>query len=111
MAQSMLLFVGLAAAPEATDDQTRSYNDSWGEWMGGLARDRALPAGAPFVPGGKRVEGDAATDLVLDRVDVGGFALIDATSLDDAVAIAKRAPHMALGGATLVRPCVALGAP
>jgi hypothetical protein len=109
MAQFMLLFVGLAAAPQASDDQTRDYNDRWGEWMGGLARDGALRGGAPFEPGGKRVERDDAADLVLDRVDVGGFALVEAPSLDAAVAIAQTAPHMALGGTTLVRPCVPVG--
>jgi hypothetical protein len=34
--------------------------------------------------------------------------VVNADSLDDAIAIARDAPPMALGGTTIVRPCVEL---
>jgi hypothetical protein len=34
--------------------------------------------------------------------------VVSAASLDDAIAIAREAPHMALGGTTIVRPCIEL---
>jgi len=49
-----------------------------------------------------------STDLQLQEVDIGGSLLINAESLEDAVEIAQQAPHMALGGTTIVRPCMAL---
>jgi len=32
--------------------------------------------------------------------------VVNTDSLDDAIAIAREAPHMALGGSTIVRPCI-----
>jgi hypothetical protein len=32
--------------------------------------------------------------------------VVNASSLDDAIAIAREAPHMALGGSTIVRPAI-----
>ena len=46
-------------------------------------------------------------DLVLDRVDIGGYALVTADSIEDAAEFARQAPHTALGGSTIVRPLMA----
>jgi hypothetical protein len=105
----MLLFRGLAAAPEAEDEQTAEYNARWASWMGGLAERGALLSGAPFGPGGSVVTGVEVSRLELERVDIGGFALIEAESEGAAVEIAKSAPHAVLGGTTVVRPLIAVG--
>jgi hypothetical protein len=34
--------------------------------------------------------------------------VVNTGTLDDAIAIAREAPHMALGGSTVVRPCIEL---
>jgi hypothetical protein len=107
MAQFMLLFVGLAAPVQADDALTQAYEEKWADWMGGLAREGALSSGGPFLASGKRVDRDATADLALDTVDIGGYALIDVASIEDAVEIAQRAPHTALGGSTIVRPIMA----
>jgi uncharacterized protein YciI len=107
----MLLFLGLAAAPEATDAQTTDYNRRWGEWMGALAAKGALVAAGPFQPHGKVVSSDGVTDLELDRIDIGAFALIEADSDEAANEIAGSTPHMELGGKTIVRPLVPLPPP
>jgi hypothetical protein len=104
----MLLFRGLAAAPHATDEQTLDYNRQWGEWIGRLASRDALVASAPFQPRGAVVASDSVRELELAPIDIGGFALIEATE-DEAVEIAGQAPHIALGGTTVVRPVVDLG--
>jgi hypothetical protein len=105
----MLLFVGLAAAPESTDQQTADYNRQWGEWMGSLAASGSLEAGAPFQPSGSVVSSSGVEALELQRMDIGGFALIEADSEQLAVAAANRAPHTALGGRTIIRPLIELG--
>jgi hypothetical protein len=107
MAQFMLLFVGLAAPEQADDSLTKAYEAKWATWMTGLARDGALSSGGPFLAAGKRVDRDATADLSLDMVDIGGYALVDVASIDDAAEIAQRAPHTALGGSTIVRPIMA----
>jgi hypothetical protein len=64
-------------------------------------------AGGPLQPRAQRVDRDGVTDIELDRIDVGGYALVSADSIDLATAIAATAPHTALGGSTIVRPVLA----
>ena len=109
MANYLLLFLGRAAQPAADDDETVAYTARWREYMGGLAQSGQLRAGAPLVPSGRLVAGDGVTDLELAEVDIGGFLVIEADSLGAAEDIAGRAPHIELGGSTIVRECLAVG--
>jgi hypothetical protein len=104
----MLLFLGLAAAPETTDAQTADYNQRWGAWMGALAAKGALVAGGPFQPHGSLVSSDGVAELRLERVDIGGFVVIEVDSDEAANEIAGSTPHVELGGETIVRPLVEL---
>lgn len=101
-----LLFEGLAASPAATDEQTVDYNERWTNWMGELAKAGVLVAGGPFEPRGNVVTAARIDELELQRVDIGGFLLIDADGEETANAIARAAPHVALGGSTIVRPVI-----
>jgi hypothetical protein len=105
----MLLFVGLGAQPEATDEQTANYNAEWGEWMGALANRGALLSGAPLEARGSVVSAEGSEELRLDTVDIGGFALIEAADEASAADVARQAPHTALGGRTIVRPLAEVG--
>jgi hypothetical protein len=101
-----LLFQGLAATPAATDEQTVDYNKRWASWMGELAKAGVLIAGGPFEPRGNVVTAERIDELELQRVDIGGFLLIDADDEPAANAIARAAPHVELGGSTIVRPMI-----
>ena len=109
MANYLLLFLGRAAQPRGTDDETVAYNARWAEYMGGLASAGQLRGGAPLVPSGRLVAADGASDLELAVVDIGGFLVIEAESLGAAEDIARRAPHIKLGGSTIVRECLVVG--
>lgn len=109
MTDFLLLFVGLTAQPDANDAQTVDYNRQWVEYMGGLGQAGKLRSGAPLEAGGKTVSKDGATDFVPEDVDIGGFLVIAADSPEEAAEIASRAPHIALGGTTIVRPCLPTG--
>jgi len=74
--------------------------------MAGLASKGILVSGLPLEWRGKVVKKDAVSDLQLQQEDIGGYLLIRAGSLDEAVEIAKQAQHKALGGTTIVRPCL-----
>jgi hypothetical protein len=106
MAQFLLLFEGFAAPEQADDAETQAYTAKWMDWMAGLARDGVLVSAAPLLDTGKRVDRDGAHDLALERVDVGGYALVEAASLEATAEIARTAPHTALGGSTIVRPVI-----
>jgi hypothetical protein len=109
MATYLLLFIGRPGAPDANDAQTADYNRRWGEYMGGLAQAGRLRAGAPLENAGTAVSADRVDELELADVDIGGFIVVEADSLEAADEIAAGAPHIALGGTTIVRPCRAIG--
>ena len=105
----MMLYLGLAAEPSADDQQTLDYNQKWAEYMKGLAAAEALESGSPFAPDGRIVQRDGISPVELAEVDIGGYALINAESLDAAIELAQRAPHIELGGTTIIRPCSPIG--
>jgi hypothetical protein len=105
----MMLYVGLAARPGADDRQTQDYNQQWTDYMRELAMSGALESSAPLVAGGQEVTRESVSPFEPAEFDIGGYALVTADSLDAATEIAKRAPHIALGGRTIVRPCIDVG--
>jgi hypothetical protein len=88
----LLLFVGRADQPAADDAQSQEYNRKWVEWMATLARQGRMESGLPLEPNGKVVKQDSVTDLQLKTEDTGGYMIVSAASLDEAVEIAKQAP-------------------
>jgi hypothetical protein len=108
MAKFLFLMLGLPGQPNADDAQTQAYSRKWNEYMGSLAQRGALESGAPLQPMAKAVTSQSIDDAKLGVPDVYGYMVVNAPSLDDAIAIAREAPHMALGGSTIVRPCVDL---
>ncbi|MDQ6713682.1 MAG: YciI family protein [Candidatus Dormibacteraeota bacterium] len=106
MEKFLFLMYGLPAQATASDEQTSAYNQKWRQYMGSLAQRGALEAGAPLQPTGKTVSSKTVSEAKLETPDVYGFMVINAASLDEAIAIAREAPHMALGGTTIVRPGV-----
>jgi hypothetical protein len=109
MAKFLFLMLGLPAQPNANDAQTQAYSRKWYDYMGSLAQRGAIESGAPLQPVAKAVTTKSLDDVKLATPDLYGFMVVNAASLDDAIAIAREAPHMALGGSTIVRPCVDLG--
>jgi hypothetical protein len=108
VAKFLFLMNGLPGEPNAGDEQTQAYNRKWGAYMGSLAQRGALESGAPLQPIAKAVSSGSVGDAKLGTPDIYGYMVVNADSLDDAIAIAREAPHMALGGTTIVRPCVEL---
>jgi hypothetical protein len=102
----MLLTIGRAAQPVADDAVTENYNERWAAYMRDLIADGVIESAAPFEPSARLVSADADTPVDLNEVDIGGYTLINVQSLDAAIDIARRAPHIAIGGTTIVRPCV-----
>lgn len=106
MKKFVLLFVGRTAAPEAADAVTRDYNQRWIAWMRDLGGRGLMEAGLPMEPTGREVSRDGVTDYRAADVDIGGLLIVRAEDLDQAVEIARSAPHVALGGSTIVRPAI-----
>jgi hypothetical protein len=108
MAKFLLLMLGLPGQPNAGDAETQAYSRKWGAYMSSLAQRGALESGAPLEPVAKAVTSRSVSDAKLGIPDTYGYMVVKAASLNDAIAIAREAPHMALGGSTIVRPCIEL---
>jgi hypothetical protein len=108
MPSYLFLTVGQTADLDATDAETAAYNKKWAAWIEDLAARGRLEAGAPLEWSGKVVGKRGVTELTLQEPDIGGFLVVKADSFDEALAIAGSAPHIPLGGTTIVRPCVSM---
>jgi hypothetical protein len=106
MAKFLLLMEGLGADPSATDETTRAYNQKWMDWIGSLIKAGTLESGLPLQPVAKEVTKDAVTDRPLQTVDIYGYMVVKAESLDEVVEIVRQAPHTELGGMTIIRPAL-----
>jgi hypothetical protein len=106
MSRFVFLFFGLGSQPAAEDAETAAYNQKWGAWMASLAQEGILESGLPLEPRAVRVTADTVSDAPLATQDIYGYMVVKAESLDAAVALSRQAPHMALGGATIIRPCI-----
>jgi len=108
MKEFMLIFSGpdfskLGFSPE----QMQAHFAKWGAWIEGIKQKGNYVDGRPLSPGGKIVKGKVPviTDgpFAEAKEIVGGFLIINASSLDEAATISKAAPDMEFGGQVEVR--------
>ena len=81
---------------------------AWMDWMGGLAQKGILVGAEPLQPTGKQVtgKGKAVTDgpYVEAKEMVGGYLIVNAKDIHEAVEISKGCPVLAENGKVEVRP-------
>ena len=91
------------AQPEAWQEHMMK----WKAWMGGLAEQGKLLGGEPLNKEGKVVKGKAKSVIdgpfVEGKEVVGGYLLVNAGNLDEAVEISKGCPTYEENGAVEVR--------
>jgi len=95
----MFLFVRLHE-PEIQTQQTLGS-----EWLASLA-EGVVDSCAPFEMDAQLVTKDAARDFAQGETHFGGYMIVNAASLDQAVRIAQGSPHARLGGRIVVRAVV-----
>lgn len=119
MSQYMLLIrnQGFPMANQ-TEEETAAHMAKWGEYMGGLQSQGKLQGGLPFSPEKAAVLSNHGNTVAngyhaeANDVNVGGYLLINADSLEEAIEISKGCP--ALEGATgtiEVRECMVMPEP
>jgi len=93
---------------ELNDEERQAHMQKWGAWMQGLAQQGKLVDGLPLDTGGRVVK--EAGDVIHDgpfaegAEIVGGYLIVNANDLDEAVEISKSCPIFEAGGSTEVRP-------
>ncbi len=99
---------GACSSGEPSPQQMQAQMQEVYAWIDGLTKRGVMTAAQPLVPGGKIVSGQNG-GLVSDGIAaeskeaVGGFFIVNATSMDEAVSIARSGPMCRHGGQLEVR--------
>lgn len=108
MTKFMYLFRGGdARMKEMTKEQSAAHMQAWGNWMKGLASKGTLVDGLPLSKEGKRVsnKGKEIKDGVVSdgKHYVGGYLIVNAKDIGEAVNISKGCPIFEANGEVEVR--------
>ena len=107
MQDFMFIFRGGSDAASLSAEEMQNHMQKWFQWVNDLRGKNIYVAGEALTPTGKTISGKKA--LVTDgpfaesKELVGGFFVVKAASLDEAVEIAKGYPDFIFNGAVEVR--------
>ncbi|SHE58950.1 YciI family protein [Chryseobacterium takakiae] len=110
MEKFMFLFRGGETHVHNANDskETVEYIQSWTTWMQGLGQKGILAGGEPLQTTGKQVNGKdkVVTDgpFIEAKEMVGGYLIVNANDIDEAVEISKGCPIFEENGKVEVRP-------
>lgn len=106
MEKFMLIFHG-SIPSQQTPDIMQEHMSKWMAWIDRLTKDGKYDSGEPLLPGGKLVSGPDknVTDgpYTEGKEVVGGYFIINAKDLNEAVAISNDCPDLEYGGSVQVR--------
>ncbi|WP_222982889.1 YciI family protein [Flagellimonas meishanensis] len=94
---------GDEAYAKLSQEEKQAHMELWGQWMGGLREQGTLLDGLPLDKGGKvvRDRGDVVTNgpFAEGAEMVGGYLIVSAKDIDEAVEISKGCPIFDYEGA------------
>ncbi|HEX5653169.1 MAG TPA: YciI family protein [Chitinophagaceae bacterium] len=107
MEKFMLIFHG-GQMDGMSPEQMQAHMGKWFAWIEQLNKTEQYVAGEPLLPGGKLVSGkngNAVTDgpYTEGKEVVGGYFIVNANDMDEAVKIAKDCPDFEINGSVQVR--------
>ncbi len=104
----MYLFRGGEGTPEMSPEQSQEHMQKWFGWMQQLSETGNMVAGDPLQRAGKQVNGKnkVVTDgpFVEAKEIVGGYLIVSAKDIDDALELSKGCPIFDFDGKLEVRP-------
>ena len=108
MKQFLYLFRGGDSSfNEQSPEQMQAHMAKWGEWMQKISKTDEPVPGLPLHATGKVVHkgGELITDgpFTEGKEIVGGYVLVEAEDLDEAVELSKECPIFEFGGTVEVR--------
>jgi len=114
MEKFMLIFQGGMHADQSPE-QMQAQMGKWMAWIDKLNKAGKYIAGEPLLPGGKLITGKKKTvtdgPYTEGKEVVGGFFLINAKDLDEAVKICDDYPDYEYGGSIQVRQVMKIEVP
>jgi len=117
MQYMLLIYDDEKAAWKANEQQRGAMFQQYGQFTEGIRKSGAFVAGAPLQASGTAttVRGKNGKAVTTDgpfaetKEQLGGYYLVEAKNLDEALAIAGRIPSVGAGGAVEVRPIMEMG--
>jgi hypothetical protein len=107
MEKFMLIFHG-GMPTDQSPEQMQAQMGKWMAWIENLRKTDQYVSGEPLLPGGKLVSGKSGKNVTdgpytEGKEVVGGFFIIKANDLGEAVTISKNCPDFEYGGTVQVR--------
>ena len=119
MRYMMLIYDDEKVCAKMSEQEKGAIFQQYGEFTQSIEKSGAFQAGAPLQPtstattvrmkNGKTVTTDGP--FAETKEQLGGYYIVEAKTLDDAIAIASRIPSARLGGSIEVRPIMEMGPP
>ena len=107
MKDFMFIFKGAAEQYQFSPEQMQQHMQNWFQWVEDLKAKKIYQSGEALIPGGKTVKG--AKGLVTDgpfaesKELIGGYFVIKANTIEEAIEIAKGCPDLPYDGSVEVR--------
>ena len=109
MEKFMFIFFG-GDTSHLSPDAQQAHMQKWFDWIQKLEHEKRYVGGEALVPGGKTVTGQkkVVTDgpFAESKEVVGGYFIVLAKNMDEAVEMAKECPDYVLDGTVEVREVV-----
>ena len=106
MEKFMLIFHG-GMPPEQSPEQMQANMSKWMAWIDKLAKTGQYVSGEPLIPGGKLITGKKKTvtdgPYTEGKEIVGGYFVINAENMTEAVKLCDEYPDYENGGSIQVR--------
>lgn len=107
MKDFLLVFRSDSQMPQRSPEEMQANTKKWMDWIGSIAaQDKLANRGNRLSPLGKVLKGD---NLITDgpyteiKEAIGGYSIVKADSIEEAVELAKGCPILAVGGNVEVR--------
>jgi hypothetical protein len=116
MDKFMFIFQGGQGMSNPSAEEMQAQMGKWMAWIEKLNKTGQYISGEPLLPGGKLVSGrngSSVTDgpYTEGKEVVGGYFVITARDLNDAVNISKECPVLEVGGTVQVRQVMKMEVP
>ena len=112
MEKFMLIFHGSMPPGERSPEEMQAHMSKWMAWIDNLAKAGKYVSGEPLKAGGKMVSGAGKTvtdgPFAEGKEVVGGYFIINAEDMDEAVSISKECPDLEFGASVQVRQVMKL---
>ncbi|HEV8286225.1 MAG TPA: YciI family protein [Chitinophagaceae bacterium] len=107
MEKFMLIFQGSMPSEDSSPEFMQAQMGKWMAWIEKLSKAGKYVAGEPLLPGGKLINGKNKTvtdgPYTEGKEVVGGFFIVNAASMDEAVKMCDDYPDFEYGGSVQVR--------